>query len=294
LPAVKSSDPHFYWEDNPMTNDTQLSEAKSTDARTISAVIYARVSTDEQGRGYSLPTQIEACRKYAIDRGYRVLKEFTDDYTGDSIDRPGLNDLREFVSSHSIEKVIVYCVDRLARKLVFQLLIDNEFEEIGIRMEYVLGQYEDTEEGRLYKQIQASVAEYEKGKIQERCKRGKRGKAQSGHVLCGCRPPYGYIVRSEPHKSWLEIDEKEAKVVRMVFNWYVDGEGGSGPLSIQNIALRLTKMHIPTRGDKVRHVAKKKGNGVWTAGMVRHILLNQTYIGVWHYGKTKMVPDGKK
>jgi site-specific DNA recombinase len=284
----------FVLEVSAMVEDEKKRSPQIVEVRMKGAVIYARVSTDEQSRGYSLPTQIEACRKYAAERGYPVLAEFTDDYTGESIDRPGLNALREFVSINSIAKVIVYCVDRLARKLVYQLLIDDEFEKVGIRLEYVMGQYDDTEEGRLYKQIQASVAEYEKAKILERSKRGKRGKAQSGQVLCGGRPPYGYIVQSEPHKSWLEIDEKEAEIVRMVFKWYVDGEGRTGPLSIQNIALRLTKMRIPTRGDKVKLVAKKKGYGIWTAEMVRHILMNETYTGVWHYGKTKMVANGKK
>ncbi|MGD0172857.1 MAG: recombinase family protein [Anaerolineales bacterium] len=277
-----------------MIDDAQKDVLQTSDTRIKSAVIYARVSTDEQSRGYSIPTQIEACIKYAADRGYCVLKEFTDDYTGESIDRPGLNILREFVASHPVAIVIVYCVDRLARKCVYQLLIDEEFEKAGIRVEYVMGQYADTEEGRLQKQIQASVAEYEKAKIMERSKRGKRGKAQSGHVLCGSRPPYGYIVRSEPHKSWLVIDEKEAEIVRMVFHWYVNGEGRTVPFSIQKIALWLTKMRIPTRGDKVKHVAKKRGFGIWTAAMVRHILMNETYTGVWHYGKTVMVMDGNK
>ena len=62
------------------------------------AVIYARVSTDEQGQGYSLPTQLESCRKYAAERGYVVAEEFTDMHTGTEIERPGLNDLYRLVA----------------------------------------------------------------------------------------------------------------------------------------------------------------------------------------------------
>lgn len=61
------------------------------------AVIYARVSTDEQGQGYSLPTQLESCRKYAAERGYVVAEEFTDMHTGTEIERPGLNELYRLV-----------------------------------------------------------------------------------------------------------------------------------------------------------------------------------------------------
>jgi site-specific DNA recombinase len=123
-------------------------------------VIYARVSTDEQAKDYSLPTQLEACRKYADEHGVTVIKEFTDDYTGASLDRPGLNRLREYIAADSIGMVIVYDIDRLARKSVYQMLIEEELNRQGIKVEYVNGQYDDTDEGRLQKQIKASIAEY--------------------------------------------------------------------------------------------------------------------------------------
>jgi site-specific DNA recombinase len=279
-------------------SDTNLTKPafnteSSAGSLVIPSIIYARVSTDEQTKGYSIQTQIESCRKYASERGYCVLAEFTDDYTGDSMDRPGLNSLREYILINTVSLIIVYCVDRMARKCVYQMLIEEEFERVGITVEYMMGQYSNNDEGRLQKQIQGSISEYERAKIMERSKRGKIGKAKSGYVIFGARPPYGYYIKSEPHKSWLEIDEQEAEIVRLVFQWYVNGEGESKPFSIQKITLQLTKMHIPTRGDKVKHVAKKRGLGVWTGGMVRHILMNETYLGVWYYGKTHMVNDGK-
>jgi site-specific DNA recombinase len=258
------------------------------------AAIYARVSTDEQTKGYSLSTQVEACRVYASNRGYSVVKEFCDDYSGAALDRPALNDLRELIGKDSIEAVIVYDVDRLARKSIYQMLIEEEFRKAGVIIEYVIGQYDDSDEGRLQKQIRAAIAEYEKTKILERSKRGKRGKAKSGYVLVGARPPYGYRVRSEPHKAWLEIDEEEARIVQLVYQWYLYGDGRNGPISMLSIAAQLTEMGIPSRGDKYEHVAKKRPHAVWSGGMIKHILTNEAYIGVWHYGKTRMVSDGKE
>jgi len=256
------------------------------------AVIYARVSTDEQAKGYSLSTQLDACRKYAIDKNYKVEAEFTEDYTGTVLDRPALNKLRERISKNDINAVIIYDIDRLARKAVYQMLIEEEFIDMGISVEYVIGQYDDSDEGRLQKQIRASIAEYEKAKIIERMKRGKRGKAQSGYVIVATRPPYGYKKKSEPHKAWLEINEDEARIVKLIFQWYLYGDGENGNLSLNAIARRLTQMGILTRGDKFRHVAKKRGRGVWQPATVRKILGNETYTGIWHYGKTKMVNDG--
>jgi site-specific DNA recombinase len=255
------------------------------------AAIYARVSTDEQARGYSLQTQLEAGRKYAAERGYTVAAEFQDDYTGESLDRPGLNELRAFVTADSVGVVIVYDVDRLARKSIYQMLIEEELRRAGAVVEYVNGQYADNDEGRLQKQIRGAIAEYEKAKIIERSKRGKRGKAQSGYVVTGARSPYGYSVRSEPRKAWLEANEEEAAIVRMIYQWYLQGDGQRGPMSINAIATRLTEMHIPTRGDTMRHVAKRRGRGAWSPAIVQRILSNETYTGVWHFGKTRMMSE---
>ena len=257
------------------------------------AAIYCRVSTDEQAKGYSLKTQVEACQAYAKERGYKVTATFSDDYTGAAIDRPELNKLRDYMARNPVDIVIVYDIDRLARKSAYQVLIEEEFKRAGAVIEFVMAQYEDTDEGRLQKQIRGVIAEYEKAKILERSKRGKRGKAQSGFVLTGARPPYGYKVKSEPHKAWLEIDESEAAIVQMVYDWYLRGDESGKPMTANAIAKRLTKLGIPTRGDKQAHFAKKFGYGVWQRAMIIHILTNETYTGVWYFGKTKMIDDGK-
>jgi len=42
------------------------------------AVLYARVSTEEQTDNYSLATQIAACRQYAQTHGFQIIDEITD------------------------------------------------------------------------------------------------------------------------------------------------------------------------------------------------------------------------
>ena len=255
--------------------------------------LYARVSTDEQAKGFSLSTQLEACREYALGQGYTVEAEFAEDYTGTVLDRPELNKLRELLDEVNINAVIVYDVDRLARKAVYQILLEEELNNRNITIEYVLGQYEDNEEGRLQKQIRASIAEYEKAKIIERLRRGKKGKAKSGYVIVSARPPFGYEKKSEPHKAWLVIDEEESKIVKLIFHWFLNGDGENGPYSMNAIARKITSLGIPTRGDKVKHVAKKRGKAVWQPATIRKILGNETYAGFWNFGKTKMVNDKK-
>lgn len=262
------------------------------------AIGYARVSTDEQAKGYSLSTQLDAIRAYAQQRGYELTEVFQDDYTGASLDRPELDRLRDYIVANRVDVVVVHAIDRLARKAIYRLLIEEELSKRGTRTEYVIGQYEDTDEGKLQKGIMSDIAEYEKAKILERFKRGKRGKARAGFAVVAARPPYGYQIKSEPHKSWLLVDDDEAVTVRLVYQWFIFGEPEltpvkRHPLSLRAIATKLSANHVVTRGDGQAHVAKKNGHGVWAAAMIRHILSNETYTGTWHYGKTKMMGEAE-
>ena len=82
------------------------------------AAIYVRVSTDEQAeKGYSLPSQLEACRRYADQFGYEVIGEFSDDYSGRKLNRPGLDQVRDLICARKIDALIVYSPDRLVRDL---------------------------------------------------------------------------------------------------------------------------------------------------------------------------------
>src|SRR5687767_15151579 len=85
------------------------------------AAIYARVSTDDQAeRGYSLPSQIEACEQFAIQKGFDVAVVYQDDITGAMpiTRRPEGRELQSAINSRQINTVIVYQVDRLSRDIV--------------------------------------------------------------------------------------------------------------------------------------------------------------------------------
>ena len=91
------------------------------------AVIYARVSTADQAeKGYSLPTQIKACQEYAKNNELDVLTQISEDISGASLERPGLDEIRDMVSRKEIQDVIVHDPDRLSRKLVHSLVLRDE------------------------------------------------------------------------------------------------------------------------------------------------------------------------
>jgi site-specific DNA recombinase len=257
------------------------------------AIVYARVSTREQGKGYSLETQVNECRAYAERKGFEVVQTIEDKKSGTLLRRNGLDRIRDLAEAGAFDVLVVHAVDRLTRKAGHRYLIEKELAGNGVRVRYARGDYADTPEGEMYKDFAAMVAEYEHAKLIERSIRGRRGKAQAGHVLLGGSEILGYDIDRGEHTAELVIDEDEARIVRQIFQWYVYGDEEQGPLSMLAIAKRLTSMGIPTVGDKLEYMGKDvAGYGEWGWTTVRAILDNATYYGVWYYNKTKRV-DGR-
>src|SRR4051794_5204932 len=100
------------------------------------AVLYARVSTDEQARsGYSLAQQIEALRAYAAREGCEILEEVQDaGQSGASLERPGMDRVRDLVAAGGVTIVLAQDRDRFAREPAYHYLLRREFEEHRTKM----------------------------------------------------------------------------------------------------------------------------------------------------------------
>lgn len=86
------------------------------------------MSTDEQARsGYSLAQQIEALRTYAAREGYDVLEEVTDTgQSGASLERPGMDRVRDLVAGGGVSVVLAQDRDRFAREPAYHYLLRRE------------------------------------------------------------------------------------------------------------------------------------------------------------------------
>jgi site-specific DNA recombinase len=243
------------------------------------AVIYARVSSTVQGDNYSLPTQIEGCRAYADAHGYSVAAVITDQHTGILLQRPGITQLLEQVKGGGVQIVLVYDLDRFTRDPDHLAVLEYEIEEAGARVEYVLGNFADTPEGKLSKAIKVSIAEYENRQRSERIMRGRRGRATAGYVMpVGKRAPYGYrYVKTGNHTGCFEVEENEAETVRALFQWV---DGGS---TVHQAVTRLNAAAVPA-----------SAGGMWRPSAVHNILRNILYTGVRYQNRQRRTVWGSK
>jgi site-specific DNA recombinase len=159
-----------------------------------SAILYARVSTDEQARsGYSLAQQLEALRAYAAREGLAVLEEVADPgHSGASLERPGIDRVRDLVAAGNISVVLAQDRDRFAREPAYLYLLKQEFSERGAKLKALNDRGDDSPEGQLTDGILDQLAKFERAKTAERTRRGKLRKAREGKIICGHTPGYGF------------------------------------------------------------------------------------------------------
>jgi site-specific DNA recombinase len=241
------------------------------------AAIYARVSSEQQREENTIASQTASLIEFAKSHELEVPKEwvFEDEgYSGATLERPGLERVRDLAAEGQIQVVLAYSPDRLSRKYAYQILLIEEFARHGVATLFVKSPQGNSPEDHLLVQFQGMIAEYERAQILERSRRGKRHRAHAGEVSVMSGAPYGYryIRKTDEAPAAYLVDEVEASVVRRAYDMYtVEG------LSIAEITRRLNSEGIPTR-----KASRWERSVVW--GMLR----NPAYRGVACFGKTRL------
>ena len=246
------------------------------------AAVYARVSTERQGRDQTIDSQLEALRGWAAANGHELKSNhvFIDEgYSGSRLDRPALDRLRDAAREGELDVVAVYSPDRLARRYAYQVLLLEEFRRTGCAVEFVHRPISDDPHDQLLLQIQGAVAEYERAVLGERFRRGKLQKARAGHWIAG-QAPYGYryVSARDAVPAHLEIDEAEAEVVRMLYRWLIDER-----TTVRQILTRLAAG--PWR--------PRCGKRLWSNCVVHRILSDPVYSGTGYANRHLFVVPRK-
>ena len=97
--------------------------------------LYARVSSEAQEARGTIGSQLEVLRARVAAEGHELVGEFCDDgYSGASLNRPGLDALRDQVEAGAFDAVWCLSPDRLARAYAYQVLVLDELEAFGVQV----------------------------------------------------------------------------------------------------------------------------------------------------------------
>jgi site-specific DNA recombinase len=250
------------------------------DAHTIAAM-YARVSSEQQAQAGTIDSQIAALRERVAVDGHSLSEElcFIDDgYSGGTLVRPALERLRDVAAAGGIDRLYVLSPDRLSRKYAYLVILQEELERCGVTVVYLNHALGKTPEEELHLQMQGAFAEYERAKILDRSRRGKRHAARRGAVSAMGSAPFGYryIPKHEGGgEAQYQIVLDEARIVREMFQWVAHER-----CSLREVCRRLDERQVPRRRQAAR----------WCAATVSKMLKNPTYKGSAVYGRTRSGP----
>jgi site-specific DNA recombinase len=241
----------------------------------MTVAVYARVSTQRQAQAQNIEQQLERLRAHLHRHGVELTSEgvFRDDgCSGATLNRPGLDRLRDAVRAGEVTQVLVTDPDRLARNYVKLMVLLEELERAGCEVTFLDRPMGRDPQDQLMLQIRGAVAEYERTLIAERMRRGRQAKLRAGCLLPWSRAPYGY--RLDPDRprdpAGVTIEPAEAAVVQELFAGYLEEHS-----SLYSLAAHLQELGI----------ASPNGRPRWPANSLRGILTNPTYTGQVYAGR---------
>jgi len=249
--------------------------------KSLRVAFYARVSSQQQADANTIASQVEALKTRMRSDGFRLEEElcFLDEgYSGSTLFRPALERLRDQAAACSFDRLYVHSPDRLARAYAYQVLLVDELQRHGVEIVFLNRDIRQSPEDNLLLQMQGMMAEYERAKIMERSRRGKRHAAQAGSVNVLSGAPYGYRYLSKYEgggQARYEVNETQAEVVLQIFAWV-----GLERCSIGEVCRRLQQRGVPS----------PRGKAYWDRTTVWAMLNNAAYTGKAQFGKTRVGP----
>lgn len=254
---------------------------KENSTSSIRPAIYARVSCEQQVQQQTIASQIAALRERVLADGLSLDEElvFVDEgCSGSTLMRPSLERLRDMAYAGAFDRLYIHSPDRLARKYAYQVLLIDELKQKGIEVTFLNRSIGESPEEELLLQVQGVIAEYERAKIIERSRRGRRHAAQRGSLNAIAHAPYGYRYISKHQaggEASYQIVPGEADIVRQMFEWV-----GRDRLSLAGVSRRLQEQGLRS----------PKGNEYWNRASICDMLKNPAYPGRASFGKTRVGP----
>lgn len=241
------------------------------------AVVYTRVSTDEQAReGLSLEVQKKLCIDRATQEGYEVLEVITDEgISGFKENRPGMLRLQQLIEEKKVSAIVALSSDRLYRNSKAHLQLMGLIYVNEIHLIYL---HQATPDGSAISKVSdgfiAMMNQFQRDQTSDKVKETLYEKARAGYFP-GVAPP-GYRNVDNPNPTEGKFSQKiiipdpvTAPLITEIFRLYA-----TGLYSVYDIADQMAKRGLKSR------------NGYpLSASRVYDLLRNRIYVGEVHWGK---------
>ena len=232
-------------------------------------VIYTRVSSNKQANnGNGLDGQYSACLRYAAENNINVIKTIVDPgYSGKSSDRPGLDELYDFLDSRSNEiYVIADAIDRYSRSSKYYHYFKDDLAAKGGILRSPTHDFTNTEPANIFlEQIKIGFAEFERLSNNIRVNSRMRERIRAGYWVF--RPPVGMLFEDKI----LIPDNINSPLINKIFEDFGNGKYSSYE------AVRKSK--------EARLLKNLKTNNPYQLGnsFIKRMLTNKLYTGVVEY-----------
>lgn len=236
---------------------------------------------EDRGEGDTLARHQKLLEEFSLRIGFPIEKFYREVVSGDTIaDRPVMQELLSDVERGIWSGVFVVEVERLARgNTRDQGIVSDCFKYSGTKILTPNKTYDPNNEfDEEYFEFGLFMARREYKTINRRLQRGRIASVREGKYV-GSTAPYGYDrMKINGEKGYtLSINDDEAEVVRMVFDWYCNGllldDGSRALLGTDSIASRLDSLGIRPRFSEK-----------WSKATINDMLSNPAYCGDVRFG----------
>lgn len=252
-------------------NSSLVNRSLSRNIDRMRVAAYCRVSTDSEDQLNSYKSQVKYYTDYINNKeDWAMVGIYADEaITGTQTKKR--EDFQRLINdciNGDIDMIITKSISRFARNTLDTLKYVRMLKEKNVAVFFEEENINTlTMDGELLLVILSSVAQQEVENISANVKKGLKMKMQRGELI-GFQGCLGYDY--DPVTKTLHINEKEAEIVRYIFQRYNEGVGCGV------IARELEQMGCKT----------KRNNSTWADTTVMGILKNEKYIGDIRQGKT--------
>jgi len=251
----------------------------------MKVALYARVSSDQQAdKNNSIPSQIRLLHEYALKRNMEIYKEYVDEAESAlSVDRPAFLEMISETKKRMppFQAILVWKLSRFARNRQDSIVYKSMLKKRGIEIISISEPIDSSPQGQLMEGMIEVIDEFYSAALSQETLRGLIENARKGYRNGGYAA-YGYknikvYDGSKIAKTKYEINEPEARVVKLIFDLYAKGNG------LKNIVTYLN-----ANGHKPR------SGGKWSKTTVANLLRNESYIGWTVFNKRDKKTYGKQ